>query len=185
MQTKGIWKEGQCRLQRDNLDLCLQFHLRWGEAVRRIRLHLSTSFTFFISSFILDYRILSGLFLTVHFNDALFLFSISNSVLKTAAADRAGQHISASSTAHLSFWYLFSTLGFFPVPVFVVIYSLDKKVLVWVGFQSGFIKILLWGDERQVNQVNQPSSLSNVFQRERKKMEREREQYIGLSSVLT
>ena len=41
----------------------------------------------------LDYTILSGLCLSVHFNDALFLFSISNSVLKTAGS--AGQHISA------------------------------------------------------------------------------------------
>lgn len=49
---KGNLKEGQCRLQRDNLDLCLQFHLRWREAALCIRLHLSSSFTFFISSFI-------------------------------------------------------------------------------------------------------------------------------------
>lgn len=61
----------------------------------------------------LGYRILSGLCLSVHFNDALLLFSISNCVLKTATADSAGQLISASSTAHLSFWYLFFTLGLF------------------------------------------------------------------------
>lgn len=78
--------------------------------------HLPTSFCVFYSLFqvlFLGYKILSGPCLSVHFNDALLLFSISNFVLKTATADSADQLISASSTAHLSFRYLFSTLGLF------------------------------------------------------------------------
>lgn len=51
-----------------------------------------------------------------------FLFYISNSVLKTAVANSTGQNISASSTAHLSFWYLFYPSGFSSMPLLVVIF---------------------------------------------------------------
>lgn len=90
MQTKGIRKEGQSRLQRDDLDFFLQFPLPCEGSLcgtsGHIFLHLLLSL---FQVLFLEHIILSGLCLSVHFNDVLFLFSLT--LLKTADSDGAGQ----------------------------------------------------------------------------------------------
>lgn len=120
---KGGWKEGQWRIQRNNLDFFLQFPLPCRGKLRGasgpVFLHLSLSL---FQVLFLEYRILSRLCLSVQFNDVLFLFSISNSGFKHRRLWR--RRAAFISFLNSSFVFLIPTLHFstLTIPPFYFIY---------------------------------------------------------------
>lgn len=143
MQTRGVGNEGQRRTQRHYFDFFLQFPLpRRGKlrgASGHVFLHLSLSL---FQVLFLEDRILSGLCLSVHFNDVLSLFSISNSGFKNSRLRRRRAAFISFLNSSFVFWILTLLFSTLTIPPFYFIYPYKQKELASVGFHLCLIQLL-------------------------------------------